>query len=441
MIDIKSVLLFGIVVLLLFAIIAEFTSKSLKRYICGVAIEKYEDGDEASDQITATEDGDEASDQITATENGDEASDQITAAENGDGDYEDGDYEDGDEAGYEDGDEAADEDGDEAGYEVDIGAKKDGDSNVDANIGADEIDDENEKKYDSESAIKNINTLIDIYTKIDASKLTNLESKTGEINNKLIEYKETINRIITLRRTLKEILTNLSYQIDNREKQVTNDNSTAEITLDNCMYAKDEETINMCTTKNIEKLEYNFKLFKCLIYKLFYLNTGIKKIFNDFTGYKINANEMELGILDEAVKLSDDKLLRELSCHVTKNEYTCENGKIYLNNVDDLEKNTFNDEIFNELCNEDINRYNPKLKYDNTNYDTTTSTGTTYYQQIIGGVVQEGEDAIPMGESLNSHKEAITACNDKIHKNYLNHIINKIKVLKDYFDHVTPSKT
>ena len=91
MIDIKSVLLFGIVVLLLFAIIAEFTSKSLKRYICGVAIEKYEDGDEASDQITATEDGDEASDQITATENGDEASDQITAAENGDGDYEDGD--------------------------------------------------------------------------------------------------------------------------------------------------------------------------------------------------------------------------------------------------------------------------------------------------------------------------------------------------------------
>ena len=175
MIDIKSVLLFGIVVLLLFAIIAEFTSKSLKRYICGVAIEKYEDGDEASDQITATEDGDEASDQITATENGDEASDQITAAENGDGDYEDGDYEDGDEAGYEDGDEAADEDGDEAGYEVDIGAKKDGDSNVDANIGADEIDDENEKKYDSESAIKNINTLIDIYTKIDASKLTNLE--------------------------------------------------------------------------------------------------------------------------------------------------------------------------------------------------------------------------------------------------------------------------
>lgn len=190
-------------------------------------------------------------------------------------------------------------------------------------------------------------------------------TQTNNLNKKLQAYVDTLKKIedvksqmlnninairtykLTLNRLKTEEVTDISY---------TNTEGFTDKSLGDVK--KDFET----RIKMIKNQQYQFE---CLITKLSFLNSGIKKIMTLFQG-----DITVKGLLDNVINFHDENF--KLDCMDSSIKIQCIDSVPTLKNEDssDFNKSTLNNEMFNEMCNT-INDDNDKM--DDTIYNEILS--------------------------------------------------------------------
>ena len=199
-------------------------------------------------------------------------------------------------------------------------------------------------------------------------------TQTNNLNNKLQAYVDTlkkiedvklqmlnnINAIRTDTLTLNKLKTE---EVTKIEQENFTDKSLGDVT-------KDFQT----RIKIIKNQQYHFK---CLITKLSFLNSGIKKIMTLFQGDITGKDDSIKGILDTVINFHDEKF--KLNCMDSSIEIKCTDSEPIPQNKDsnNFNKNTLNNKIFNEMCN--------TITDDNTMDDTI-------YNEILSLKGVEDED-------------------------------------------------
>ena len=176
-------------------------------------------------------------------------------------------------------------------------------------------------------------------------------TQTNNLNNKLQAYVDTLRKIEDVKlQMLNNINAIRTYKLTlNRLKteEVTEIETFSETSLGDVK--KDFET----RIKMIKNQQYNFK---CLITKLSFLNSGIKKIMTLFQGDITGKDDTIKGILDNVINFHDEEF--KLNCMDSSIEIKCTDSVPTPQNKDsnefresDFNKSTLNNDMFNEMCN------------------------------------------------------------------------------------------